>query len=316
MWQRGTPGAWIGSRNGTRREGRARCGIILALGLMAAGCSGRRGRDRAVICAAARPCADRRGRLGPVGYPGPHVRLLRLLGPQRRLRQRRPCGSAAGRLRQPASRQRRCGSAAGEQHRCGSAAAAAVRPPCRPRGPTSTAPASKYAKAPRRWPFPAVGSDPSALALRYQVTIGRTARECLVRGDALTIRIGVEGRIILGPAGGPGQLEVPIRYAVVQEGTEPKTITTKLQRVPVVIPPGQGNLAFTHVEEDLTVPLPPGAELDAYVIYVGFDPEAPTPAEKKRRNRRRNRNRSDRRERRCLDSSGPDPTPTSRGSRR
>ena len=105
--------------------------------------------------------------------------------------------------------------------------------------------------------FSSVGSDPSALALRYQVTIGRTARECLVRGDALTIRIGMEGRIILGPAGGPGQLEVPIRYAVVLEGIEPKTITTKLHRVPVVVPPGQGNLAFSHVEEDLTVPLPP-----------------------------------------------------------
>ena len=125
--------------------------------------------------------------------------------------------------------------------------------------------------------------DPSALGLRYQVTISRTARDCLVRGNMLTIRIGMEGRIILGPAGGPGDLEVPVRYALVQEGPDPKTITTKLHRIPVVIPPGQGNLSFTHVEDDLTVPMPPGAELDTYVVYIGFDPNVPKPEEKKKK---------------------------------
>ena len=54
-----------------------------------------------------------------------------------------------------------------------------------------------------------MGSDPSALALRYQATVGRTARECVVRGDALTIRVGMEGRIILGPAGGPAEWRSP-----------------------------------------------------------------------------------------------------------
>jgi hypothetical protein len=127
------------------------------------------------------------------------------------------------------------------------------------------------------------GDDPGALGLRYQVTIGRTARECVVRGDMLTIRIGMEGRIILGPAGGPGQVDIPIRFALVQEGPEPKMITTKLHRVPVVIPPGQGNLPFTHVEDDLTVPMPPAAELDNYVIYIGFDPNVPPPVDEKKK---------------------------------
>ena len=125
--------------------------------------------------------------------------------------------------------------------------------------------------------------DPAALGLRYQVTISRTARECLVRGDMLTIRIGMEGRVILGPAGVPGQVEIPIRYALVMEGPDPKMITTKLHRVPVVIPPGQGNLSFTHVEEDLTVPMPPGSDLDNYVIYIGFDPNVPPPDDKKKK---------------------------------
>jgi hypothetical protein len=125
--------------------------------------------------------------------------------------------------------------------------------------------------------------DPTALALRYQVTIGRTARDCVVRENMLTIRIGMEGRLILGPAGGPGQIEVPLRYALVREGPEPKMITTKLHRVPVVIPPGQGNIIFTHVEDDLTVPMPSATDLDGYVIYLGFDPNVPTPQEEKKK---------------------------------
>lgn len=132
----------------------------------------------------------------------------------------------------------------------------------------------------------AAGADPSVMSLRYQATFGQTARECKVSGTTLTIRVGVEGRIILGPAGGPGQMEIPLRYAVVSEGSEPKTITTKLRWFTVVIPPGETNVAYTVVEEDLSFLLPRERELDAYVVYIGFDrsavkgPEKKTPAKK------------------------------------
>jgi hypothetical protein len=69
----------------------------------------------------------------------------------------------------------------------------------------------------------APGQDATAVTVRYQVTIARTARECIVRGTNLTVKVGVLGRIILGPAGVPGQLEIPLRIALVQEGPEPKT---------------------------------------------------------------------------------------------
>jgi hypothetical protein len=112
-----------------------------------------------------------------------------------------------------------------------------------------------------------------ATALRYQATLGRTARECTSKAGTLNMKVGVQGRIILGPGGGPGQIDLPLRYAVVKEGPEPKTIISKLNRVAVTIPPEQGNVPFTHVEEALSVPMPPQTELDAYVIYIGFDPQ-------------------------------------------
>ena len=90
----------------------------------------------------------------------------------------------------------------------------------------------------------------------------------------MTIKVGIQGRIILGPLGAPGPVEVPMRIALVREGVEPRTIWTKLYRVPVNVPPGQSNVPFVQVEEDITFPTPRPAELEAYIVYVGFDPTA------------------------------------------
>jgi len=120
-----------------------------------------------------------------------------------------------------------------------------------------------------------------ALSLRYQANFIRFARECALNAGNVVMKVGVEGRVILGPAGTPGPLTLPVRLAVVKEGLEPKTIWTKFYMVPVVMPPGQPNVLFTHVEEDMSFPNPPGDDLDKYVVYVGFDPDS-AEAEKKK----------------------------------
>jgi hypothetical protein len=107
--------------------------------------------------------------------------------------------------------------------------------------------------------------------LRYQLSFGQTARECSVAGGAMNIKVGVQGRVILGPMGGPGQVDIPLRYAVVREGPQPKVIATKFKRLPVMVAPDQTHIQFVDIEEGIAFPLPPGTEIDAYVIYVGFD---------------------------------------------
>ncbi len=126
-------------------------------------------------------------------------------------------------------------------------------------------------------------AEPSALNLRYQVGFGETARECRVMpGNVVAMRVGVAGRVILGPAGTPGHIEVPLRIAVVHEGVAPKTIVSKLHRIPVTIPPDDNNVLFTHIEEDVTFPLPRGGAIDSYIVYVGFDPIGAQEMERKR----------------------------------
>ena len=122
----------------------------------------------------------------------------------------------------------------------------------------------------------------AALSLRYQASFVRFARECALRAGNVTMKVGIEGRVILGPAGTPGQTTLPVRLAVVKEGLSPETIWTKFYMVPVMLQPGEGNATFTQVEEDMTFPMPPGNQFDQYVVYVGFDPNSATPEPKKK----------------------------------
>jgi hypothetical protein len=120
----------------------------------------------------------------------------------------------------------------------------------------------------------ATGND-----LRYQASITRTARDCTRTGGEITARIGIQGRVIAGPAGAPETVEVPMRVAVVQGGVSEKTIATKAYRTTVTMT-ADGSAPFTLVADDLVYPVPPGATGDAYIFYIGFDPQALTPEAK------------------------------------
>jgi len=124
--------------------------------------------------------------------------------------------------------------------------------------------------------------EPAAMDLRYQATILRTARECQVNSGIMTMKVGIEGRVITGPAGGPGSINVPLRVAVVQEGIQPKIIASRFARVDVVVASAVDRVVFTHIDPDISFPLPqPIANIDSYVVYVGFDPAGAQQEKKK-----------------------------------
>jgi hypothetical protein len=120
----------------------------------------------------------------------------------------------------------------------------------------------------------AVGND-----VRFQVSIGKTARECTYNGGEITARIGIQGRVIAGPAGAPSSVEIPLRIAVVQGGVTEKVIATKAYRTSVEMTE-DGSVPFSFVADDIIYPAPTGAAGDSYVFYIGFDPQALAPEPK------------------------------------
>jgi len=129
--------------------------------------------------------------------------------------------------------------------------------------------ASTYAVA-------APGKQPVGNDLRFQATITKTARECDYNSGQITARIGIQGRVIAGPAGAPSAVQVPMRVAVVQGGVSEKTIATKAYQTTVNMTES-GSEPFTLVVEGLVYPAPSGAIGDSYVFYIGFDPQALKP---------------------------------------
>jgi hypothetical protein len=122
-------------------------------------------------------------------------------------------------------------------------------------------------------PQPPPDGSNDAMSLKYQGAFVRAARDCKVVGNQLVMKIGVQGRLIVGPAGGPGEVDVPLRLAVVDQPVSgAKTILTKLIRIPVAVTSTDTGATFTHIEDNFAFPLPSSAELDNYIVYIGFDP--------------------------------------------
>jgi hypothetical protein len=132
----------------------------------------------------------------------------------------------------------------------------------------------------------APGKQPIGNDLRYQATITRTARDCTQAGGQITARIGIQGRVIAGPAGNPATVEIPLRVAVVQGGIQEKTIATKVYRTTVSMSEA-ASVPFSLVAEDMVYPVPPGASGDSYIFYIGFDPQALTPEPKPKASRKK-----------------------------
>jgi hypothetical protein len=90
-------------------------------------------------------------------------------------------------------------------------------------------------------------------ALRYQISIAELARQCTIipGGGGYTLKVGVEGRVLIGPAGGPGAYSAPLRI-LVKRGD--KVVANRQRMAGASIPAGQTGTTFTVVEEGIVVP--------------------------------------------------------------
>lgn len=123
------------------------------------------------------------------------------------------------------------------------------------------------------------GNPPSNENLRYQYSVDDVARECSLDGEQLSIKVGVAGKVLLGPAGAAGSFNVPVRVAVIRE-SDSRPVVSKLYHASASIPSGQTYAEFTIVTESLFVPfIQDHTELD-YTIKVGIDEGPPGGAEK------------------------------------
>lgn len=120
------------------------------------------------------------------------------------------------------------------------------------------------------------GAEQTNEAVRYQFSMGEVARECTHSGKDVLLKVGVAGRVLLGPAGSPGSFTVPVRIAVRRDG-DGKAVATKLYDVPATIAAGEDATAFQVVSDPIAVPFVTSNADDDYTVLVGFDAASKAP---------------------------------------
>ncbi|KAF0230343.1 MAG: hypothetical protein FD175_1665 [Beijerinckiaceae bacterium] len=126
-----------------------------------------------------------------------------------------------------------------------------------------------------------VGEAGQARGISHQAAINDLARECSFSGGTMRVKVGIQGRLILGDAGKPGTYTIPVRLAVRANG---QTVYSKALPTSVVIPPNDTQAAFVVIDDTINVPITAEDPGEAYSILIGLDPQGAkaAPGKKKR----------------------------------
>ena len=111
-------------------------------------------------------------------------------------------------------------------------------------------------------------SRPDPRQLNYQAIIDKQSRNCVVSNGKITVKMGVVGRLLLGPAGNISDATLPLRFAVERDGV---AVFSEKYEIPVAITPPDQSGEFVKVVEGVEIPYLTG---DQITIWVGFDPRA------------------------------------------
>ena len=123
------------------------------------------------------------------------------------------------------------------------------------------------------------GAEAGAQALRHQISITNLARECKDAGANITMKLGVEGSVLLGPAGAPGTFSVPLLF---EARLKDKVVASQRETLSVTIPPGESRAFFNTVLTDFAIPK--DDETDVFVgLSQGGERGLRLPAHKRRK---------------------------------
>lgn len=102
--------------------------------------------------------------------------------------------------------------------------------------------------------------------LQYQAVLTEHSRNCLVSDGQIAVKIGMVGRLLTGPSGGPATVSVPLRVAVERDGL---AVFSEKYVLPVTIQEGEQSQDFIKVVDRVSIPYIGGEDI---TIWVGFDP--------------------------------------------
>lgn len=103
-------------------------------------------------------------------------------------------------------------------------------------------------------------------SLQFQAVIDGQSRNCVVSNGLITVKMGVVGRLLLGPKPATNSLNLPLRFVVERDSVP---VFNQVYNVPVSVTPPSQSEEFVKVVENVAIPYLGG---ESVVIWVGFDP--------------------------------------------
>jgi hypothetical protein len=111
-----------------------------------------------------------------------------------------------------------------------------------------------------------------SLGVAHRGEITKTARECAIEGNRVTVKYGFSGRVLLGPRGKSGNVQLPLSVFVT-DGRKERVVNERLKiDVPVALDKPIGY--FSTVRE-VSFQVPEGSRAGEFEIFVGFDRSIP-----------------------------------------
>ena len=105
-------------------------------------------------------------------------------------------------------------------------------------------------------------------ALNYQAVIDGQSRNCVVSNGLINVKMGIVGRLVLGPVDNSASVKLPLRFAVERDGV---AVFSQLYDLPVSVSPPQRSAEFVKIVDNVAIPYLGGENI---VIWVGFDPRS------------------------------------------
>jgi hypothetical protein len=114
------------------------------------------------------------------------------------------------------------------------------------------------------------GHDADPEYARFVGSIGKTARECHLDGDVLSIKLGISGRVVAGPKGSAGTVTLPLRVAVTKQMSGGKgPLYSQLFKIQVPVTAPTFGADYSQVFDQVRAKI--GPDDHDLIIYVGFD---------------------------------------------
>jgi hypothetical protein len=114
--------------------------------------------------------------------------------------------------------------------------------------------------------------------VRTQIRLGQISRSCQPGpSGSVTVAVGVQGVVLLGPGGAPGRFNAPVTITV-KNGTQ--VITRRSRQAAATIPAGSASGSFTVVEDGISVPANLAQDFEIEVGLGGASKPARAPRRK------------------------------------